>query len=298
MPTTPLPTPAAKDELRNYLRTRRARLQPADVGLPHSDTRRVPGLRREEIAQLAGVSVDYYVRLEQGRGGNVSRSVLDAVARALQLDEAEHQHLIDLARPQHTPRRSAHRRQRVRPAVAMLLDALDLQPAFVMGDRMDVLAINSIAHNLMGGFMDVPSNERNLARFIFLDESARTIHTEWSAVAEETVAMLRLYAGAHPHDPELARLVGDLTLQSPEFVKWWSAHNVRSRAFGTKVCAHPEVGEMTLNYEALLFPGDNEQRLCVYSAEPGSASEERMRLLASLHSPMSRANTTVAASPQ
>jgi len=295
MPAVPLSTPAAKQELRDFLRTRRARLRPTDVGLPAGESRRVPGLRREEIALLAGVSVDYYVRLEQGRGGNVSRSVLDAVSRALQLDEAEHQHLVDLAQPAPARRKLAPRRQRVRPAVAMLLDALDLQPAFVMGDRMDVLAINSIAHNLMGGFMDVPSNERNLARFIFLDESARDIHTEWSAVAEETVAMLRLYAGAHPNDPELSRLVGDLSLQSPDFAKWWSAHNVRSRSFGTKICAHPEVGEMTLNYEALLFPGDNEQRLCVYSAEPGSPSEERMQLLASLHSPESAARASLTA---
>ncbi|WP_213814854.1 helix-turn-helix transcriptional regulator [Glaciihabitans sp. dw_435] len=284
----------AKEELRDYLRTRRARLQPADVGLPDGASRRVPGLRREEIALLAGVSVDYYVRLEQGRGGNVSLSVLDAVARALQLDEAERQHLIDLAQPAPLKRRASPRRQRVRPAVAMLLDALDLQPAFVMGDRMDVLAINSIAHDLMGGFMDVPANERNLARFIFLDPSARDIHTEWSAVAEETVAMLRLYAGGHPDDPELSRLVGDLSLRSPEFVHFWAAHDVRSRAFGTKSCNHPQVGEMILNYEALVFPGDNEQRLCVYSAEPGSVSEERMRLLASMHAPESSARATLA----
>jgi transcriptional regulator with XRE-family HTH domain len=272
-----------REELRDYLSTRRARLKPADVGLPDVDGRRVPGLRREEIALLAGVSVDYYVRLEQGRNRNVSLSVLDAVARALQLDDAERQHLIDLAQPvTGISKRRSVPRQRVRPAVRHMLTALTEQPAFVMGHRMDVLAANALADHLMGGALTGPGGDRNLARYIFLDESARELHSNWPAVAEETVAMLRLYAGQNPEDPGLSKLVGDLTLRSPEFARFWAAHDVRSRPFGSKTYRHPLVGDVTVAFEALEFPGDSGQRLCIYTAEPGSSSEQALRLLATL----------------
>jgi len=231
---------------------------------------------------LAGVSTDYYARLEQGRLRGVSASVLDAVARALQLDAAERQHLVDLALPAPARRRAPQRVQRVRPAVGVLLDALELQPAFVMGDRMDVLAANWMAHHLMGGWLDDPRNERNLARFVFLDPEARELHADWEAMAEEAVATLRLYAGQHPDDPELSRLIGDLSIQSPDFARWWSAHDVRSRSHGVKRYRHPQVGDVTVHCEALEFPGANHQRLCIYTAEPGSPSDTALRLLAAM----------------
>ena len=276
---------SAKNELRDFLTSRRARVRPADVGLPEGEGRRVAGLRREELAMLAGVSVDYYVRLEQGRSRNVSESVLDAVARALQLSPTERVHLVDLARPATANRRRPARRQRVRPAVLALLSSLDTQPAFVMGDRMDVLASNAMARALMGEFLSAQGGYPNLARYVFLDPAAQDLHDDWPAVAEETVAMLRFYAGRHQDDAELSRLVGDLSLGSPEFARFWSAHDVRSRAFGVKVYRHPLVGPITLNYEALEFPSDGEQRLCVYGAEPGSPSAESLRLLSSLCAP-------------
>ena len=273
---------APTDELRDYLLSRRARLHPADVGLTEGDLRRVPGLRREEIAMVAGISTDYYTRLEQGRLRNVSVSVVDAVARALRLDAAEHRHLSDLALPVPLRRRPVRRTQRVRPAVGVMLDALQTQPAFVMGDRMDILAANWMARQLMGGWLDAPVNEHNLARFLFLDPEARDLHADWSTMAEEAVATLRLYAGQHPHDPQLARLVGDLSIQSPEFARWWAAHDVRSRSHGVKTYRHPQLGEVTVHCEALEFPGDDHQRLCIYTAEPGSPSDQALRLLSSL----------------
>lgn len=271
----------ARGELRDYLQTRRDRLRPADVGLSAGADRRVAGLRREEVAELAGMNVDYYARLEQGRLQNVSVSVLDAVARALQLDADERRHLLHLARP--TPERNPARpAQRVRPAVDVMLAALDSQPAFVLGDRMDVLAANWMARQVMGGWLDRPGNEGNLARFIFLDPAAREVHHDWDLIAEEAVATLRHYAGQHPHDPELARLVGELSIQSVEFALWWAAHDVRSRSHGTKTYRHPQMGEITVHCEALEFPGDDQQRLCIYTAEPGSTSEQALKLLASM----------------
>ncbi|UFS59435.1 helix-turn-helix transcriptional regulator [Subtercola endophyticus] len=219
--------------LRDYLRTRRAKLQPADVGLIGGGMRRVAGLRREEVASLAGVNVDYYARLEQGRLPNVSLSVLDAVARALRLDPAERQHLIDLARP---------------------------------------------------------ANGRNLARFIFLDPEARTIHSDWAAVAEEAVATLRHDAGQHPNDPQLPELIHDLAQQSPEFARWWAGHDVRSLSNGSKTYRHPQMGEITVHCEALEIPGDH-QRLCIYTAEPGTPSQQALLLLAALRRPDAAART-------
>jgi len=271
-----------QSELRDYLRSRRDRLLPEEVGLPVGGSRRVPGLRREEVSMLAGVSTDYYARFEQGRLRGVSVSVIDAVARALQLDPAGRQHLADLALPTAVRRPALPRRQRLRPAVGVLLDALETQPTFVMGDRMDILAANWMASQLMGGWLDDPRNERNLARFIFLDPEARELHADWEAVAEEAVAALRLYAGQRPDDPELSRLIGDLSIHSPEFVRWWSGHDVRSRSHGVKHYRHPQLGEVTVHCEALEFPSDGRQRLCIYTAEPGSPSDTALRLLASM----------------
>lgn len=273
-------------ELSEFLRSRRARLGPGDAGVHVSNDspRRVPGLRREELAQLAGVSTDYYTRLEQGRHLNVSEAVLDAVARALQLNDTERAYLFELTRPR--PRRTVRRRppraQRVRPGVHALLRTLDgVSPAFVLGRRGDVLASNRLARALIIDFEALPYHERNMARFMFLDEAARSLWPEWETVAAEMVASLRLEAGHHPEDPRLTELVGELTIKSPEFRTWWADHNVREKTHGVKLYHHPVVGDMTLAYENVIVPGDPDQALCIYTVEPGSPSEAALRLLAS-----------------
>lgn len=270
-------------ELKEFLRTRRARLRVDDVEIGGtSRVRRVPGLRREEVAQLAGVSVDYYSRLEQGRHLNVSDEVLDAVARALRLDEVERSYLFQIAR---TNTRRARRRpapvQRVRPGIRRVLETLDdVTPAFVFGRRMDVLAANRLARALIGDFEALPPRERNLLRFTFLDESARELYTDWEEVARDNVAILRLDAGRHPDDPLLTELVGELAVKSEEFRRWWADHNVRERTHGIKRYHHPLVGDLTVNYESVAVLGDPDQTLCIYTAEPGSPSETALRLLA------------------
>jgi transcriptional regulator with XRE-family HTH domain len=269
---------AVKEELREFLRSRRARLAPEAVGLdPGPGHRRVPGLRREELAQLAGVSVDYYVRLEQGRNTSVSTSVLDAIARALRLDDHETAHLFDLARP------SAARRsqpQRVRAGVRVLLDSLET-PAFVLGRRLDVLATNRMARALLCDFDALPARERNHARWVFLNPDARERYADWEAVARDNVAVLRMDAGRHPDDDELSALIGELSIKSAEFAHWWAAHDVLRQTHGTKRYRHPVVGELTIFYEALPLPDDADQTLFVYSAEPGSPSSEALALLSS-----------------
>lgn len=242
----------------------------------------MPGLRREEVAQLAGVSVDYYSRLEQGRHLNVSDEVLDAVSRALRLDDVERAYLFQIAR---VNTRRARRRpapvQRVRPGIRRLLETLDdVTPAFVFGRRMDMLAANRLARALIGDFEALPPRERNLLRFTFLDESARELYTDWEEVARDNVAILRLDAGRHPDDPLLTELVGELAVKSDEFRRWWADHNVRERTHGIKRYHHPLVGDLTINYESVAVLGDPDQTLCLYTAEPGSPSENALRLLA------------------
>ena len=271
-----------RTEMAAFLQTRRARVKPEDVGIqPHPGPRRVPGLRREELAQLAGVSVDYYVRLEQGRSGNVSASVLDAVARALLLDEIERAHLFDLAKPKPAARRSP-RPQRVRPEFRRLLHSLDHLPAFILGRRLDVLACNNLALALIGDFESFPAEERNMARYMFLDAEARDRYVDWERCARDTVHVLRMDAGRHPDDPQLSALVGDLSIQSPEFRRWWAEHDVKERTHGTKRYRHPLVGDVTVQYETLRLADDPDQSLMIYTAEPGSESETALRLLANL----------------
>lgn len=270
-------------ELRDFLRTRRARLSVDDVEIGGTGrTRRVPGLRREEVAQLAGVSVDYYSRLEQGRHLNVSDDVLDAVARALRLDDTERAYLFRIAKASRRPRRRAPAPvQRVRPGVWRLLEKLDdVSPAFVFGRRMDVLAANKLARALIGDFDAMPPREGNLLRYTFLDESTRELFVEWEEVARDNVAILRLDAGRHPDDPLLVELVGELSVKSPEFRRWWADHNVRERTHGTKRYHHPLVGDITVNYESLALLADPDQTLCIYTAEAGSSSETALQLLA------------------
>ncbi|MCE4946291.1 helix-turn-helix transcriptional regulator [Streptomyces albulus] len=273
-------------ELGDFLRSRRARIQPEEVGLPGHGRRRVPGLRREEVAQLAGVSVDYYIRLEQGRGPSVSDAVLDAVGRVLRLDDTEQEYLRRVARP--AAGRAAARRapaggaapQQVRPGLRLLLDTVDRAPAFVLGRRMDVLAWNDLGDAVVG-FSRMAPEGRNMPRQVFLDPRARELYPDWAAVAAETVAHLRLDAGQHPHDVQLTTLVGELSLRSEDFRRLWADHQVREKSYGVKRLHHPVVGELELPYETLAVPGEAGQLLVVYTAEPGSRTAERLQLLAS-----------------
>ncbi|MFI6447520.1 helix-turn-helix domain-containing protein [Kitasatospora sp. NPDC050543] len=273
-------------ELSEFLRTRRGRLQPEDVGLlTYGGRRRVPGLRREELAQLAGVSVTYYTRLEQGQSHNASDEVLDALARALRLTGPEHAHLRNLARPGRARARPAERFERVRPGVRQLITAMRDVPAVVVGHRGDVLAWNALGHALLAGHLAVDSPDRaadrpNLNRMFFLDPHTRELHRRWDEEARARVAFLRLAAGRHQEDRRLAALIGELSMKSPEFAALWSRHPVHDCLYGTKYLHHPVVGTMDLAYEALPLPEEAGQRMLLYSAEPGSAAEAALRLLA------------------
>ncbi|MFJ9695613.1 helix-turn-helix domain-containing protein [Kitasatospora sp. NPDC101183] len=267
-----------RTELSEFLRSRRARLRPEDVGLPGTTRRRVPGLRREELAQLAGVSTAYYIRLEQGHGENVSASVLEAVARALRLGPAEREHLLRLVRP--SRRGAPTRPQRVRPAFQHLLDAMDGVPAYVLGRRMDVIAWNRLAAALLGDFGALAPERRNMARLVFLDPASRELYTDWEGKATDTVGSLRLDAGRDPDDPRLASLIGELSLGSADFRRLWADHGIQDKGHGAKRLHHPVVGPLSLCYETLR-PADAGQELVTYHAEPGSASAESLRLLAS-----------------
>jgi transcriptional regulator with XRE-family HTH domain len=272
-------------ELREFLRSRRAKITPEEAGLaPHPGTRRVPGLRREEVAQLSGVSVDYYIRLERGRHAHVSEAVLNAIARALRLNDLERAHLFRIARPSRARPRPLPP-QRVRPGLQLLLDTLADVPVLVLGRRLDVLAGNHLARALYTDFDALPARHRNMARLIFLDEQVRALHTDWEEGARGVVASLRLYAGRHPHDPSLAELVGELSLRDPDFRRWWADHDVFQRTHGTKHYHHPLVGDLVLGYESFTATDDRDQTLGIYTAEPGSSSEERLKLLASWSSP-------------
>ncbi|WP_151479942.1 helix-turn-helix transcriptional regulator [Streptomyces albicerus] len=276
-------------ELGDFLRTRRARLSPAEAGVaPGGGARRVPGLRREEVAYLAGVSTDYYTRLEQGRHPNVSETVLTAVARALRLDDDEREYLFDLVRPSTTRPRRRHpaRVQRARPEVHRMVDILNgVTPAFVANHRQDVLAANQLARALITDFDALPYRERNFARYVLLDPVARERYTNWDEVAEIVVADLRLQAGRHPDDTRLNELIGEAYVKVPEFNTWWDSHRVAQCVHGTQRFHHPVVGALTLHHELLAFPADPDQTLCLYTAEPGSSSAQALALLASWSAP-------------
>ncbi|MEU5094207.1 helix-turn-helix transcriptional regulator [Streptomyces sp. NPDC020996] len=275
----------AWSELGDFLKSRRAALRPEDVGItPHPTRRRVPGLRREELAMLAGVSITHYTRLEQGRGTGVSESVLDALARTLRLSEDETAHLKDLARPGTASRPAPPRAEHVSASARQLIAAMTEIPALVLDRRGDVLAWNRLGHALLAGHLPpdataAPAARPNLVRMLFLDERYRELYPERDEEARLAVASLRLAAGRRPGDRGLAELIGELSMKSPEFASLWARHPVRTCTSGVKHLRHPLVGAMSLAFENLCVPGTAGQRLIAYTAEPGSPSEAALRLL-------------------
>lgn len=274
-------------EVREFLSTRRARITPEQAGLPvYGGNRRVAGLRREEVALLAGMSVDYYVRLERGNLSGVSDSVLEALAHALQLNEAERAHLYDLARSA-TPsgRRPTVTASRVRPTVLRLLDSMTNVPAYVRNARFDILAANALGRALYAPVFDSPLFAQrgpiNTARFLFLDPAGRDFWTDWEKGADDSVAFLRTETGRAPHDKALTDMIGELTTKSDEFARLWARHDVKFHRSGVKNLHHPLVGDLALPYEALDLPSDPGLRLNFYTPEPDSREQEALGLLAS-----------------
>ncbi|MBO0985319.1 helix-turn-helix domain-containing protein [Rathayibacter sp. SD072] len=278
----------AAAEIREFLTTRRARLTPARAGLPdYGGRRRVPGLRREEVALLAGMSVEYYVRFERGNALGVSVEILDGIARALQLDAAERRHLDDLVRAATEGARSSRRRapaheQRVGPGVQRLLDAMTGVPALVQNGRMDVVAINALGRALFTGLDARPGRPANFARFLFLDLRARDFYRDWDDSARQIVSLLRAESGRSPRDGVLVALIEELRAESVEFGGLWAQHDVDEHGTGAKRLRHPDVGDLDLGYEALQLTGDPGLLLLGWTAEPGSASDDALRLLGSL----------------
>jgi transcriptional regulator with XRE-family HTH domain len=270
-------------EIREFLATRRAKVTPQQVGLPAGGaTRRVPGLRREEVAVLAGVSTDWYTRLEKGHISGVSPEVLEAVARALRLDEAEREHLFNLAKAARTSRTPRRRTPgQVRPSVQRIVDSMVGVVAFVRNGRLDVLAANPLARALYAPAFDNGGTTANLARFNFLDARSRDIYPDWDGASNTTVALLRTEAGRDPHNKDLTDLIGELATRSDEFRTRWGAHDVRLHHNGIKRFRHPVVGEIELPFEALQLPADPSLVLTVYTAEPASPADEALRFLES-----------------
>lgn len=265
-------------ELTGFLRSRRARLQPEAMGLVTSGQRRVSGLRREEAAQLAGVSVDYYIRLEQGRAGWPSDQVLGSVSRALRLSPEEEDHLFRLARP--TTAIHPVRQDPVRAQIRTLLGSMDGLPAFVINGRMDFLACNDLASRLVADCASTPATRDNVARMIFTDPFAPEYFVDWETVAREAGGHLRLAAGRMPTNQDFLDLIDELNEASPRFRVIWGAHDVLQKSHGWKRLRHPVIGEVTYRYETLTLPTDSDQMLVTYTAEPGSESEAALKRLA------------------
>jgi hypothetical protein len=272
-------------QIREFLTSRRARITPQEVGLPvfESARRRVPGLRREEAAMLAGISSEYYVRLERGDATGISEGVVEGIVHALRLDDAERSHLLDLLRAAGSTRaprrRSAGRR--VRPTIQRIIDSMVGSPAFVLNGRLDLLASNELGRALYAPIYEEVTHPPNNARFLFLNPKANQFWSDWNKAANDTVAILRTEAGRDPHDRDLIDLVGELSTRSDEFRTRWADHNVRLHLTGRKVIHHPTVGELDLPFEFVPLPGDAGQSLLTYTAEPGSRTQDALDLLAS-----------------
>lgn len=276
------------DAISEFLTTRRAKLTPEQVGLPDfGGRRRVPGLRREEVALVAGMSAEYYKRLERGNAAGVSESVIDGVSRALQLDDAEHAHLYDLIRAANA---GARPQRRQRPARApkltvdmrQTIDAMSTVPVFVQNGRLDAVGTNALGGALFSEMLDDAHPPANAARFIFLEPRAQIFYREWDAQARQIVAVLRAEAGRAPYDRALTDLVGELSTRSELFRTLWGAHDVREHRTGLKKVHHPVVGDLDLAFQAMDFAADRGLQMIVFSAEPGSATHERLQLLANL----------------
>jgi transcriptional regulator with XRE-family HTH domain len=274
-----------RNDIREFLTSRRARITPDQAGLRTygNGPRRVTGLRREEVALLAGVSVDYYTRLERGNAAGVSDAVLESLVRALQLDETERRHLFDLVRASQPAagRRRRRVRRRIRPAVQQMLDAMTTVPAFVRNGRLDIVGANLLGRTLYSQHFDSQAQPPNTARFVFLDERSPDYYADWSTIAADVVAILRAEAGRDPYDRDLSDLVGELSTRSELFRTLWATHNVRTHDTGIKRVHHPLVGELELAFEAMQLVADPGLIMFVYTAEPGSKTEQRLNLLAS-----------------
>jgi len=289
--------PGNRGEIRDFLVSRRAKITPEQAGLPTSSRRRVAGLRREEVAVLAGVSTEWYTRLEKGHIGGVSEEVLAAVARALRLDEDERTYLFDLARSSRRAGRTPSRRRDVEvpPRVQWMLDSMTTSSAFVRNGRTDIVAGNPLARALLAPLFDSPTVDRhgrpNIARYIFLDSGAQDFYVDWDDAGAATAALLRAEAGREPHDRALRELIGDLSTLSPEFRSLWAVHDVLLHHDGIKRLQHPGVGHLELTFQSLdlPLPGRAVHDLIIYTAEPGTASEDGLRLLASWSAAPARA---------
>jgi transcriptional regulator with XRE-family HTH domain len=275
-----------RTEIRDFLSTRRARLTPEQAGLPaYGSNRRVKGLRREEVAMLAGVSVDYYVRMERGSLSGASESVLDALANALQLDEAERTHLFALAResgPAGNRRKRPTAATTVRPAIQQMLDAMTDAPAWVRNGRHDIVAMNQLARALYAPVLAGPRRPANTTRFVYLEpDVAEQFFVDYDRIAKDAAAMLRLEAGRNPHDQALIELVGELSTQSELFRRQWASHDVKFHRSGQKRLRHPVVGQLDLDFESMELASEPGHRLNVYTAAAGTPTADALKLLAS-----------------
>jgi transcriptional regulator with XRE-family HTH domain len=268
------------NELGAFLNARRSELSPEQVGLPdRGPRRRVQGLRREEVALLAAISTDYYTRLEQGRI-QASAPVLAELAAVLRLDDDQRAYLYELAgKEAKRPRRAT--RQKLAPQFQRMLDDLSTTPAFVIGPRTEILGWNDLAAAVFTDFGKIPEKDRTYIRLLFTDPAMRTLYVNWEAVARLAINQLRMHSAAHPDDPQLAAIVGELSVKDAQFREWWAAHQVNIRTAGVKGLRHPLVGELTLDWSALTCATDPEQQIIVWTSEPGSPTHDALRLLAS-----------------
>jgi transcriptional regulator with XRE-family HTH domain len=276
-------TVGTTNEIREFLTSRRARITPEEAGLgAYGRRRRVSGLRREEVALLAGISVEYYIQLERGTVRGVSEDVLEAIARALRLDDVERTHLFDLVHAaKQRPSRRRRTPERVRPRVQRVLDTITGSAAFVRNGRLDILTANRLGYALYSEVFANPDRPANLARFIFLDRRSHHFYGDWDGIADAAVGNLRAQAGRDPYDRDLTDLVGELSMRSEEFRVRWAAHDGRQYRSGTQPFRHPLVGDLTLSYEALELTADIGQTLIVYTAQPGTPSQQALNRLAS-----------------
>lgn len=280
--------------MREFLASRRAKIRPEDAGLPAGGNRRVPGLRREELAALAGVSLSWYTRLERGDAVGASDAVLDAIARTLRLDDVERRHLAELSRGVGGAPAASRRRTpagAIRSTLQLVLDQMTDMPAIIQNERTDILAMNALGKAMYAGLIAGSAGQWNHARYLHLDPGSQQFYPEWDQIADYSVAMLHVAAGRNPYDRELSNLIGELATQSEDFRARWAAHDVHEHQTGVKKVRHELVGEMSLIYQTLSLPGEPGLTMYLYTAEPGSPSADALRLLSAWTAPMLPADT-------